>query len=180
MIITVYADRRTQDVLSFGEALAEAFADATPDNRVLLYIDPLANKPARREHRVTPQRLPANPGIAMSPLREPGPVAIVAIWGPVTNTVVTLFDLAHRIVLLTDASVQSLRATQRTLKLCDGLGYRSNKIVIAGLDDGDGAADDTIASVLKQTAIEALPTEARAHPAARQAFSRLANRLKAG
>lgn len=161
MVITVYADRRVHDVTAVAESLAEAVTETIQPPRVMLYLDRVANGAERARRKRAPLRraLPANPVPALSAAAEGSDVTILGVWGPVTEHVITAFDLSRVVLLLTDDAVTSLRAAQRTLKLCAGLGFGVDRIRVVRLVDPAATALDgrEIASVLKREIFASLP-----------------------
>ena len=159
MVITVYADRRVHDVTAVAESLAEAIAETIEPSKVVLYIDRVANGERSRRKRAPLRALPANPVPALSAAAEGTDVTVLGVWGPVTEHVITAFDLSRVVLLLTDDAVTSLRAAQRTLKLCAGLGFGADRILVVRLVDPDSAALDgrEITNVLKREIFASLP-----------------------
>lgn len=160
MVITVYADRRVHDVTAVAESLAEAIAETIEPSKVMLYIDRVANGERSRRKRAPLRRaLPANPVPALSAAAEGPDVTILGVWGPVTEHVITAFDLSRVVLLLTDDAVTSLRAAQRTLKLCAGLGFGADRILVVRLVDPEAAALDgrEVAYALKREIFASLP-----------------------
>jgi MinD-like ATPase involved in chromosome partitioning or flagellar assembly len=143
VVITVYADRRIHDVTAVAESLADAVAEIIRPTKVFLYIDRVANgERARRKRAPLRRALPANPVSALSTAAESADVTILGVWGPVTEHVITAFDLSRVVLLLTDDAVTSLRAAQRTLKLCAGLGYGADRVVVVRLLDSSETSLD--------------------------------------
>lgn len=162
MVITVYADRRVHDVTVVAESLAEAIAETIQPPQVMLYIDRLANGERSRRKRAPLRRaLPLNPVPALSAAAEGPDVTLLGVWGPVTEHVITAFDLSRVVLLLTDDAVTSLRAAQRTLKLCAGLGFGADRIRVVRLLDPDATALDgrEVAKVLRREIFASLPLE---------------------
>lgn len=160
MVITVYADRRVHDVTAVAESLAEAIAETIEPSKVVLYIDRVTNGERTRRKRAPLRRaLPANPVPALSAAAEGSDVTVLGVWGPVTEHVITAFDLSRVVLLLTDDAVTSLRAAQRTLKLCAGLGFGADRILVVRLVDPDSAALDgrEVTQALKREIFASIP-----------------------
>lgn len=179
MVITVYADRRVHDVTGVAEALAASVAERIRPKNVSLYIDRVANgQRSRRKRSPLSRALPANPVPALAAAAEGTDVTILGVWGPVTEQVIAAFDMSRVVLLLTDDAVTSLRAAQRTLKLCAGLGFGADRIVVVTLvDDGSDSLDPAaVVSALKREIYETLPRlpeDARS----RTAYERLSGRV---
>jgi hypothetical protein len=175
VVITVYADRRVHDVTAVAELLAGAVAETIRPRKVALYIDRVANGERARHKRAPLRRaLPANPVPALSSAAEGNDVTILGVWGPVTEQVITAFDLSRVVLLLTDDAVTSLRAAQRTLKLCAGLGFGADRIVVVRLLDSESSSLDgrEVANALKREIFASLPLKGGA-----EEYQRLARRL---
>lgn len=153
MVITVYADRRVHDVTAVAESLAVAVAETIQPTKVVLYFDRVANGERSRRKRAPLRRaLPVNPVPALASAAEGAEVTILGVWGPVTEHVLTAFDVSRVVLLLTDDAVTSLRAAQRTLKLCAGLGFGADRIVVVRLLDTNETSLDgrEVATALKR------------------------------
>jgi hypothetical protein len=175
VLITIYADRRDHDVTGVAEALAESVADRVPSGEIALYLDRVVGERRSRRKRAPVRRaLPANPLQVLSTAAERAEITIIGMWGPVTEQVITAFDLSRIVLLLTDSAVPSLRAAQRTLRLCAGLGYGADRIAVVLLTDGveDSLDHTAIAGVLKREIYAAVPADG--DPAA---YQRLAARV---
>lgn len=160
MVITVYADRRVHDVTVVAESLAGAIEETIRPSKVVLYIDRVANgERARRKRAPLRRALPANPVPALSAAAEGPDVTILGVRGPVTEHVITAFDLSRVVLLLTDDAVTSLRAAQRTLKLCAGLGFGADRVLVVRLVDPAAVALDgrEVAYALKREIFASLP-----------------------
>lgn len=180
MVITVYSDRRIHDVTGVAEMLAEVIGEQVRPRQVTLYIDRVASEARSRRKRAPVRRaLPLNPVPALASAADAPDVTVLGVWGPVTEQVITAFDLSRVVVLLTDDAVMSLRAAQRTLKLCAGLGFGADRIVVVKLvDDGDESIEPAaVASALKREIFGTLPSSANDATEDRQAYHRLTSKL---
>ncbi len=178
MVITVYSDRRDHDVTGVAELLAEAIGEQVKPKKVSLYIDRVAGEVQSRRKRAPLRRaLPANPVPALASAAEAPDVTILGVWGPVTEHVITAFDLSLTVLLLTDDAVASVRAAQRTLKLCASLGFGADRIVVVTLVDGSEDLDPaTVASALRRDIFGSIPRTPD-HPNSQAAFEKLAGRI---
>ena len=104
---------------------------------------------------------------------------IVAVSGALREQVLASFDVAQRVLLVSDPSVYSLRATQRALRLCATLGYPPDKTAVLlhgfALDGPLDPAD--VAAALKHDPFWSLPAEAEGEEARQLAYAQLARRL---
>lgn len=127
MVLTLYADRRTPNVVGVAHHLAEALRRSGRTRVVELYLDDaLARLPEARALSAQPRLLPGNVR-ALLPRFAGDDIAVIAMRSPVREQVITAFDLSTRIVVVADPSVPSLRATQRVLRLCADVGYPLQK-----------------------------------------------------
>lgn len=127
MVLTLYADRRTPNVVGVAHHLTQALRHIRPGVVELFLDDALARLPEARGLSTQPRLLPANVR-ALIPRFAGDDTAVVVLRSPVREQVITAFDLSSRIVLVADPSVPSLRAAQRVLRLCADVGYPVQKV----------------------------------------------------
>jgi Flp pilus assembly CpaE family ATPase len=165
MVITVYADRRSNEVGDIAERLTDAIAACVGRDGVIL-LDPrrLAAPDASARLRDMAGRYAAT---------------VVALSGAPNEQVLAAFDASDRVLLVTHPSVPSIRGTQRTLKLCASLGYGAEKLGVVLHDFGDdaplGPADAVLA--LKRDIYWTLEGTQAAEPARMNSYAGLARRL---
>ncbi|MGQ0650344.1 MAG: hypothetical protein ACT4P7_22615 [Gemmatimonadaceae bacterium] len=177
MIVTVYSDRRTPDLAVVAHDLALAFSRLLPGQDIALFVDgAVIRSTPDADFTLEPQSLPANLRGALSRFADASH-AVVGLIGPVTEQAITAFDLSDRILVVTDSSVSSLRAAQRTFKFCSEVGYPARKVLAVHLhEDPVPAAMDcaAVARVLKRDVFCGLPRGARGRETARAAHAELA------
>ena len=178
MIVSLFADRRTPDVAVIAHDLAVALG-AQSATRPALYIDTVATRGAKGlRFSIEPQPLPAS---VQATLAQLGPTehAVLAFVGSVTEPVITAFDLSTRILVLTDSTVKSLRAAQRTFKLCRDIGYTPGRVLAVVLLEDAGLLDvDAVRAALKREAFSVVPGTNAPADARRAAIAELADRIR--
>jgi pilus assembly protein CpaE len=102
--------------------------------------------------------------VALETIRERFPVTIAELEHQVNERTLAAFDAADRILLVTESSVPSIRATQRALRLCHRLNYPDEKMcVVLNRFDAPGALDVAdVAGALKRELFWKIPTGERA------------------
>lgn len=182
MVITLYADRRSPDLSDIAGGLARALAAQEVGWAVAVVgagsgSDAVRDgERARVTYRDTP---PRDVGARLHELAPRFDVTVVAIEGAPDEQTLAVLDASTRVLLVSDPSVASLRATQRALKRCASLGYGSEKVAVLlhGFADDAPFAPAEAAAVLKREVVGMIPGPA-ADPAARAlAFGQLARRL---
>jgi hypothetical protein len=176
VIVSLFADRRTPDVAVVAHDLAVALgAQAAP---VALYIDPVATRAAKGlRFAIEPQPLPTSVHATLGQLR-PTEHALLAFVGSVTEPVITAFDLSTRILVLTDSTVKSLRAAQRTFKLCRDIGYKPGRVLaVVILEDQELVDVDAVRAALKREAFSVVPGLKAPADSRRAAIAELADRI---
>lgn len=180
MVITVYTDRRSSDVADVALRLAHALSTIVAPAGVAL-LGPRAQGGADGavEHaQLAESSSPADVVALLADLAARYAAAVVPLTGPPTEQVLAAFDASHRLLLVSDPSVASMRGTQRTLKLCRSLGYdvARTAVVLHDFDDAPIAPTDA-ALAFKREIFWALPG-AGASPQERDtAYAGLARRL---
>jgi len=104
---------------------------------------------------------------------------VVALAGAPRESALAAFDVADRILLVSDPSVASIRATQRTLKLCRSLGYGIDKVgvVLHGFADDAPLAPAEAAMALKREIYWVIPGDSADTSTLDAACAGLADRL---
>ena len=178
MIVSLFADRRTPDVAAVAHDLAVAIRAQSTTQPVALYVDPVATRAAKGlRFSIEPQPLPTAVHAALGQLR-PTEHALLAFVGSVTEPVITAFDLSTRILVLTDSTVKSLRAAQRTFKLCRDIGYTPGRVLAVVLHEDAGLVDvDAVRAALKREAFSVVPGRNAPADARRAALAELADRI---
>jgi hypothetical protein len=183
MIVSLFADRRTPDVALVAHDLAVALRAHFATQPLALYIDSVATRAARGlGFTIEPQPLPASVLLALGHER-PNEHAVLAFVGSITEDVITAFDLSTRILVLTDSSVTSLRAAQRTFKLCREIGYPPGRVLAVVLLDDGRAGDvdiEAVRAALKRDAFSLMPGGKAPAGARRDAIAELADRIVRG
>jgi pilus assembly protein CpaE len=101
---------------------------------------------------------------ALEAIRERFPVSVAELEHQVNERTLAAFDAADRILLVTEGSVPSLRATQRVLRLCRRLNYPDEKMcVILNRYDAPGSLDVAdVSAALKRELFWKIPDSAGA------------------
>jgi Flp pilus assembly CpaE family ATPase len=182
MVITLYADRRFHDIADLAEGLAHAMASHEVAVRVAVSAAPQHGDgaPATTTHvDVLP---PGNPGEVSRYLDSLSPrvqVTLVALGGAPNEQVLATLDASDRVLLVSDPTVTSLRATQRALRLCASLGYGSEKVsvLLHGFTDETPIVPAEAAAILKRDILGVIPGPGSDPVARASAFRQLAERL---
>ncbi len=182
MVILLYADRRTLDIADIAGRLALALAPRVPDPGVVVATPRALASPVRDgvPHVVIPDDgAPAGVTQSLQQLMAQYPMIVVAWLGAPDEHVLAACDVSDRVLLLSDPSVASLRATQRALKLCTSLGYGIDKVrvVLHGFADDATFAPAEAAGVLRREIYWVLPGAAAGHDARSSSYAGLAERL---
>jgi hypothetical protein len=158
VVVTVYAGRRTPDVAVAAEGFARALRASCAPQPVAVFLDNSAASPSRRHADARPLPLDIK---RVTERLGPREHAVLGVVGPVTEQVLTAFDLSVSILLVTDGSVASLRAAQRALRLCRDVGYADDRVLAVLMTDGsnDGVID--AAQVLKREVAVVSPAHDR-------------------
>lgn len=184
MVITLYADRHFPDIADIAGQLARALASRDTALSVALLASPGPVAVAPDESgRVAIVDVGGSSDVGAF-LRELAPryaITVVALGGAPNERVLAALDASHRVLLVSDPSVASLRATQRTLKLCASLGYGSDKVAILlhGFADDTALAPAEAAAALKREIFGVLPGPVADSAWRETAYLRLAERLLA-
>jgi Flp pilus assembly CpaE family ATPase len=187
MLITVYADRRSNEVADIAGRLADALANLPAGGDVALVTS--ANMENAAPGRVA--QLPMSDtssahevGVLLRGISQQYTNAVVAISGTPDGRVLTAFDESDRLLIVSDPSVASIRGTQRTLRLCQSLGYGADKtaVVLHDFREDSPLAPADAANALKREIFYTLPGGAGAGESAvsgsvQHAYTRLAQRL---
>ena len=182
MVITLYADRRTLNIADIAGRLARALAPripapgvvvATPRRRVRDPVAGVAYAP------LAPEGTPTEVAEDLQQLASQYGVTLVAWSGAPNEQALAVCDASDRVLLVSDLSVPSIRATQRALKLCTSLGYGREKVcVVLQAPAGDGAlAPDDAAEALKREIFWVIPGDGDGEGARSAAYDGLADRL---
>ena len=178
MIVALYADRRTRDVAVVAHDLALALRSRSPRRAVALFVDDVATRSVgNSEFVIAARELPRNLRIAVAAHGDADHL-VLGLTGPVTEQVVTAFDLSQRIVVVTDSAVGSVRTAQRTFRFCASVGYPAAKVLAVHLHGGpeDAALDcASIAKALRRDVFCGLPRGRE--PMRRAAYTALAGRV---
>jgi hypothetical protein len=180
MIVSLHADRRTPAVAAVAHDLAMALQAQAPGRAVSLFVDRAAAARARGgEFVIVPRLLPPNLRPALAALGD-ADHAVLGLVGPVTEQVMTAFDLSERILVLTDSAVASLRTAQRTFRFCASVGYPAAKVLAVHLhgESGPGTLDCvSVARALKRDVFCGIPLAPASRPTRRAACRELAARV---
>lgn len=183
MVITLYADRRTLDIADIAGRLAHALGPhvsppgvvvATPRVNVHHPVAGITYAP------IAPDGSPASVATELQRLAARYPVTLVAWTGAPNEQTLALCDASDRVLLVSDLSVPSIRATQRALKLCTSLGYGVDKVcvVLHGFAEDGPLAPADAAGALKREIFWVIPSEADGEVAREAAYDGLADRLR--
>lgn len=184
MVITLYADRRFHDVADLAGGLARAMAFHEVAVRVAVIAAPLHGDGAAAGTGHVDVLPPGNPGEVSRYLSSLSPqyqVTLVALGGAPNEQVLATLDASDRVLLVSDPTVTSLRATQRALRLCGSLGYGSDKVsvLLHGFSDETSIVPAEAAAVLKRDILGVIPGPGSDPVARASAFRHVAERLTA-
>jgi pilus assembly protein CpaE len=100
--------------------------------------------------------------IALEVLRSTFAISIAELEHQMNERTLAAFDAADRILIVTDGSVPSLRATQRVLRLCRRLNYPDEKmaVVVNRYDAADAIPLADISTILKREIYWRIPDAA--------------------
>lgn len=159
MIITWFADRRTEALGIVAQDFAEALSAACPADSVSLYLDRSVSPSSLPPTRAQARALPASLRRLLSSLK-PSQHAVLALVAPLSAEVITAFDMSTRVFVLADQGVKSLRTAQRTFKVCRDLGYpRSRLLAVLSTEpvERDPVDADGVVAALKREVVFGLP-----------------------
>jgi hypothetical protein len=185
MVIMLVTDRRTSLLADVALRLAEGFAmaiapDASPRQVGLVLPRALRARVGTGVDLVSlPERASAaEVRAALRSVAARHQVTVVAWGGMPTEQALAICDASDRVLVLSRASVPSLRGAQRLLKLCASLGYGMEKVsvVLHGFSDDAPVAPADAASALKREIFWVIP-DTPADGSRDQAFVQLAERL---
>jgi MinD-like ATPase involved in chromosome partitioning or flagellar assembly len=153
MVVVLFAERSSEDVVWLAGAIARAFARRTPQHPVALALDGL-------EPETIPPEILAVDTSGLAPreivsrirqLAHDGTSVVSASTGRTERTLAT-FDAADRILLVADLSVPSIRGLQRTLRLVDSLGLAPERtpVVLYNCREDAGISPSEVAGVLSR------------------------------
>lgn len=160
MVVTVYADRRSVDIASVTQGLAAALQALSKPHQVTMLFDRAGEtERPRRKRAPAANTLPANPVPALVNAANASDITILGVWGPLTGDLIAAFDLSRVVLLVTDESVTSLRAAQRTLKLCGSLGFGPDRVHVVTMlgDDTPQWDPSVVATALKRDVVGRVP-----------------------
>lgn len=100
--------------------------------------------------------------VALEAMRDRFAVSVAELGHQVNERTLAAFDVADRIVIVTEGAVPSLRGTQRVLRLCQRLNYPDEKMcVVVNRFDAPGALPPAdIAIALRREVYWKIPTGA--------------------
>ncbi len=186
MVITLVTDRRTPLLADVALRLAEAFAmaiapDASPRRIGLVLPRTLRARLATDVDLVAlPERAAAaEVAAALRAVSAQHLVTVVAWGGMPTEQALAICDASDRVLVMSHASVPSLRGAQRLLKLCASLGYGMEKVavVLHGFSEDAPVAPADAANALKREIFWVIPDPASGQGSRDRAFIGLAERL---
>lgn len=182
MVITLYADRRFHDVADLAGGLASAMASRDVAVRVAVIAALQHGDGSSRGSGpvdVLPDGSPSEVSRYLTALSPHFQVTLVALGGAPNEQVLATLDASDRVLLVSDHTVTSLRATQRALRLCTSLGYGSDKVAVLlhGFSDDTGLVPAEAAAVLKREILGVIPGPGTDPVARDLAFRHVAERL---
>ncbi len=182
MVITLYADRRSPDIADIAGQLASAIAlrDMALPVALLASPGPIDMAPDETGRvAVLEAGISGDVGAFLRGLASRYAVTVVALGGAPNEQVLAALDASQRVLLVSDPSVASLRATQRTLKLCASLGYGSDKVAILlhGFADDTAIVPAEAAVVLKREIFGVIPGQSADDSRRHASYLALAERL---
>ena len=189
MVITLHADRRVHHAAAIGAQLANAMAPLVRQAGVIF----VASRPQLDLARhIIPNEIAratlhhgsaagGDVGAHLLVLAGRYEVTLALLAGAPIESVLSALDASDRILLVSDPSVASLRATQRWLRLCGSLGYGLEKVRVLLFDFAEDAplAPSEAAAVLKSEIFGVIPGETTSAEQRASSYARLAERLTA-
>lgn len=187
MILTLFADRRTTEVHLVARHLAGALAavahrDATHGTNVALVADAPLGAMTVGVAPVHPLPRDATGLVTCAyDLRERFAFVVIALEGALDERTMASFDASDRILVVTDLSVASLRASQRTLRLVAQLGYAVDKtnVILSRYRGDDAISSADAAAALKREIYWKLPVTGVPPDELAASYSGLARRITA-
>lgn len=159
MIVSLLANRRVGGFAFFARDVTLALRSVLKTPKVAFHGDRVVARALRGTG--SPLVVEPVPSVAEGlpeTLRGSGH-RIVAMVGSMTDIVIAAFDASCGIVLVTDASTQSLRTTQRHLRVCAELAYRRDRLVVAALvEDGDDAGAQLVHAAMRSVPLFWIPS----------------------
>ncbi|MEP7344433.1 MAG: hypothetical protein ABI877_04175 [Gemmatimonadaceae bacterium] len=179
MVVVLFAERHSEDVVWLAGAMARAFARRAPKREVALALDRLnpATLPPEILAVDTTGLTPRDIFGRMRQLSAQGMAVVSASTGRTERALAT-FDAADRILLVADLSVPAIRGLQRTIKLVDSLGltHQRTPVVLYDCREDAGISPSEVASVLSREVFALLPPGSDG-PADEAACAALVDRL---
>jgi Flp pilus assembly CpaE family ATPase len=150
-VIAVYGTRADVGVTTIATALALAFRSLEGNDVGLAELG--ARTAAVSDAKAVTATLEV--------MRGRFAVSVAELGHQVSERALAAFDVADRIVIVTEAAVPSLRATQRVLRLCHRLNYPDEKMcVVVNRFDAPGALSPAdIAVALRREVFWKIPTQ---------------------
>lgn len=147
-MIAVYGTRSDVGVSTVAAALAVAFRSL--DAREVGFVELNGRGAAPDAKTVT---------ATLDTMRDRFPVSVAELGHQVTERTLAAFDVADRILLVTEGAVPSLRGMQRVLRLCRRLNYPDEKMcVVVNRFDAPGAMSPSdVAAALRREVYWKIP-----------------------
>ncbi len=179
MVVVLFAERHSDDVVWLAGAMARAFARRAPKREVALALDRLdpGTLPSEILLVDTSDLTPREVFSRMRQLADHGMAVVSASTGRTERALAT-FDAADRILLVADLSVPAIRGLQRTIKLVDSLGLARERtpVVLYDCREDSGLSPAEVARVLSRDVFALLQPGADG-PADESACAALVDRL---
>lgn len=153
MVIVLFAERHSENVVWLAGAMARAFCRRDPARQVALALDGVNPSAVPQEILAvdTAQLTPREIFSQMRQLAERG-IPVVSASSGRTERALATFDAADRILLVSDLSVPAIRGLQRTIKLVDSLGLAPDRtpVVLYDCREDAGISPSDVANVLSR------------------------------
>jgi Flp pilus assembly CpaE family ATPase len=182
LAVAIYSERRSAEVVAIAAKLAHAIAQRLDTGCVALVdADRTAQEHVAQDVALETLRElePARIHGRLALLRDRYRVLVVAVSGGWTERVFAILDASHRVLLVVEPTVASVRAVQRALKMCSSVGYSAEKVqvVLHGFSDAEAISSVEAVAALKRDVFAKLAREGAEDASPDQGYGSLAARL---
>jgi MinD-like ATPase involved in chromosome partitioning or flagellar assembly len=182
LAVAVYSERRSAEVVAIAARLAHAIAQRIDAGRVALVdTDRSGHDHVNGSVALEPvdELEPARIHGRLTALRDQYHVLVLAVTGGWTERVFALLDASHRVLLVVEPIVASIRAVQRALKMCSSVGFSAEKVqlVLHGFTDEEAISSVEAVAALKRDVFGKLEREGAEDASTDQGYGSLAARL---
>jgi hypothetical protein len=182
LAIAVYGERRSAEVVAIAARLARAMALRADAGRIAL-VDTERSGVGPGSASVSVESLderePPRIDARLGELLARYAVLVLAVAGGWTERVFAMLDASHRVLLIVEPTVASVRGVQRALKMCASVGFSAEKVqvVLHGFSDDEAISSADAVAALKRDAIAKLDREESSDVSPDQGYAMLAERL---